>query len=169
MQHETAVSGLARLVFRPVLASAALFAALAAVPTPAQTVRIPLPNNSPFPISQGVWVGKTLYLSGMMSPTISTPTPGDTQAQAVGAIQTIEAALKAQKLSLGDVVMMHVYLAGDPANGGKMDFKGFMAGYTQFFGTKDQPIKPARSAMQVAALAAPTALVEIEVIAVKPD
>ena len=65
--------------------------------------------------------------------------------------------------------MMHVYLAGDPANGGKMDFKGFMAGYTQFFGTKDQPNKPARSAMQVAALAAPTSLVEIEVIAVKPD
>jgi enamine deaminase RidA (YjgF/YER057c/UK114 family) len=142
---------------------------MAAVPALGQTVRIPLPNNSPFPISQGVWVGKTLYLSGMLAPTISTPTPGDTQAQTVGAIQTIEAALKAQKLTLGDVVMMHVYLAGDPANGGKMDFKGFMAGYTQFFGTKDQPNKPARSAMQVAALAAPTALVEIEVIAVKPD
>jgi enamine deaminase RidA (YjgF/YER057c/UK114 family) len=49
-----------------------------------------------------------------------------------------------------------------------MDFAGFMSGYTQFFGTKDQPNKPARSAMQVAALAAPGALVEIEVIAVKP-
>jgi enamine deaminase RidA (YjgF/YER057c/UK114 family) len=42
-----------------------------------------------------------------------------------------------------------------------------LAAYTQFFGTKDQPNKPARSAMQVAALAAPWALVEIEVIAVK--
>src|SRR5271170_4834149 len=148
---------------------AATMSAVFATPAAAQVVRLPLPSNSPFPISQGVWVGKTLYLSGMLAPTISTPTPGDTQAQTVGAIQTIEAALKAQKLSLGDVVMMHVYLAGDPANGGKMDFKGFMAGYTQFFGTKDQPNKPARSAMQVAALAAPTALVEIEVIAVKPD
>ena len=64
---------------------------------------------------------------------------------------------------------MHVYLAGDPAKGGKMDFAGFMAGYTQFFGTKEPPNLPARSAMQVAALAAPTALVEIEVVAVKPD
>jgi enamine deaminase RidA (YjgF/YER057c/UK114 family) len=63
--------------------------------------------------------------------------------------------------------MMHVYLAADPATG-KMDFAGFMGAYTQFFGTKDQPNKPARSAMQVAALAAPGALVEIEVIAVKP-
>jgi enamine deaminase RidA (YjgF/YER057c/UK114 family) len=42
------------------------------------------------------------------------------------------------------------------------------AAYAEFFGTKDQPNKPARSAMQVAALAIAGALVEIEVIAVKP-
>jgi enamine deaminase RidA (YjgF/YER057c/UK114 family) len=41
------------------------------------------------------------------------------------------------------------------------------AAYSQFFGTKEQPNKPARSAMQVAALAAVGPLVEIEVIAVK--
>ena len=133
----------------------------------AQTTRIPLPNSN-FPISQGVWVGDTLYLSGMMASTLSSPTPGDTKDQTVSAIQQIQKALEAQKVALGDVVMMHVYLAGDPAKGGKMDFAGFMAGYTQFFGTKDQPNKPARSAMQVAALAAPTGLVEIEVIAVRP-
>jgi enamine deaminase RidA (YjgF/YER057c/UK114 family) len=43
-----------------------------------------------------------------------------------------------------------------------------MAGYSQFFGTPEQPNKPARSAVQVAALAAPGALLEVEVIAVKP-
>jgi enamine deaminase RidA (YjgF/YER057c/UK114 family) len=62
---------------------------------------------------------------------------------------------------------MTVFLAGDLANGGKLDFPGLQASYTQFFGTKDQPNKPARSAVQVAALAAPWALIEIEVIAVK--
>ncbi|QNI34802.1 hypothetical protein H7849_04900 [Alloacidobacterium dinghuense] len=133
----------------------------------AQATRIPL-SNSNFPISQGVWVGDSLYLSGMMASTFSSPTPGDTKDQTVSAIQQIQKALEAQKLTLGDVVMMHVYLAGDPAKGGKMDFVGFMAGYTQFFGTPAQPNKPARSAMQVAALAAPTGLVEIEVIAVRP-
>jgi enamine deaminase RidA (YjgF/YER057c/UK114 family) len=138
---------------------------LAAVPAGAQVVRLPLPNGSTFPISQGVWVGKTLYLSGV--PTPSTSTAHDTEGQTVDTIKAIEAELKAQNLTLGDVVMMHVYLVGDPANGGKLDFPGFMKGYTQFFGTKDQPNKPARSAMQVAALAAPAALVEIEVIAVK--
>ncbi len=149
------------------LLSAAI--SIAAIPSFAQVARIPLPDKSTFPISQGVWVGKTLYLSGMLSPTLDSPTPGDTKTQTIAAIQAIDAALRAQKLTLGDVVMMHVYLAGDPANGGKMDFKGFMVGYTQFFGTKDQPHLPARSAMQVAALADPTALVEIEVIATKPQ
>jgi enamine deaminase RidA (YjgF/YER057c/UK114 family) len=43
-----------------------------------------------------------------------------------------------------------------------------MAGYTQFFGTAEQPNKPARSAVQVAALVAPGALLEVEVIAAKP-
>jgi enamine deaminase RidA (YjgF/YER057c/UK114 family) len=134
----------------------------------AQTpTRIPLPDNSPFPISQGVWVGNTLYLSGMLDPEFKKVPAKDTKAQTLGAIQTIQKALAVQKLTLGDVVMMHVYLAADPATG-KMDFAGFMGGYTQFFGTKDQPNKPARSAMQVAALAAPGALVEIEVVAVKP-
>ena len=36
------------------------------------------------------------------------------------------------------------------------------------FATAEQPNKPARSAVQVAALVAPGALVEIEVIAVRP-
>ena len=147
-----------------VLAALAISTAGALAQAPS---RIPLPNNSPFPISQGVWVGNTLYLSGMLAPDVSKPPAKDTKAQTVGALQSIERALAAQKLTLGDVVMMHVYLAADPATG-KMDFAGFMGGYTQFFGTKDQPNKPARSAMQVAALAAPGALVEIEVIAVKP-
>jgi enamine deaminase RidA (YjgF/YER057c/UK114 family) len=150
--------------------TAAVFVALAvsAIAAMAQSpTRIPLPNNSPFPISQGVWVGNTLYLSGMPDPDFSKPPAKDTKTQTIGAIQAIQKALAAQKLTLGNVVMMHVYLAADPATG-KMDFAGFMGGYTQFFGTKDQPNKPARSAMQVAALAAPGMLVEIEVIAVKP-
>ncbi len=145
----------------------AAFSAIAIAAAAQNTTRIPLPNNSPFPISQGVWVGNTLYLSGTLDPDFSKAGAKDTKAQTIGALQSIQKTLTAQKLTLGDVVMMHVYLAADPATG-KMDFAGFMGGYTQFFGTKQQPNKPARSAMQVAALAAPGALVEIEVIAVKP-
>src|SRR5579862_2624209 len=126
-------------------------------------------------IASAVWAGDTLYVSGQLA-TPTTPadpakgTPavyGDTKAQSFSALQKIEAILKEEGLGMKDVVMMHVVMAGDPANGGKLDFNVMMAAYTQFFGTKEQPNKPARSAMQVAALAAPGALVEIEVIAVK--
>jgi enamine deaminase RidA (YjgF/YER057c/UK114 family) len=48
-----------------------------------------------------------------------------------------------------------------------MDFKGFMDAYTQFFATKEQPNLPARSAVQVAGLAGPGMLVEVEVILAK--
>jgi enamine deaminase RidA (YjgF/YER057c/UK114 family) len=128
------------------------------------------------PIATGVWVGDTLYLSGQLAAPVTPADPakgtpavyGDTEAQTQSTLAKIEAALKSEGLTMGDVVMMHVYMAGDPAKGGKLDFAGMMAAYTRFFGTKEQPSKPARSAMQVAALAAPWALVEIEVIAVKP-
>jgi enamine deaminase RidA (YjgF/YER057c/UK114 family) len=155
------------LSIRTAVAFAALALAPLAVPAQSTLIRVPLPNGSTFPISQGVWVGNTLYLSGMLDPDLGKTTVRDTKTQTIGAIQNIQKALAGQKLTLGDVVMMHVYLAPEPATG-KMDFAGFMSGYSQFFGTKEQPNKPARSAMQVAALAAPTGLVEIEVIAVKP-
>ena len=103
----------------------------------------------------------TYYLSGMLAPAAE----GDTKTQTIGALGEIKKALATQNLDMGDVVMMHVYLVGDPAKGGKMDFAGMMEGYKQFFGTKGQPNKPSRSTMQVAALVASGYLIEIEVIA----
>jgi enamine deaminase RidA (YjgF/YER057c/UK114 family) len=93
---------------------------------------------------------------------------GDTKAQTIDALTKLASALKSQGFGMGDVVMMRVYLVGDPALGGKMDFGGMMGGYTQFFGTADQPNKPARTTVQVAGLAAPGSMVEIEAQAVRP-
>ena len=156
----------------------AFCAVKAQTPATGKVQRIPIPNSD-FPISQGVWVpaaADTLYMSGNVPPVAHADAPkgstqsygGDTEAQTVAVLQQIQKNLEAQKLSLADVVMMHAYLVGDPAKEGKMDFSGFMAGYTRFFGTKEQPNKPARTTVQVAALAAPGVLVEIEVIAVRP-
>ena len=127
------------------------------------------------PLATAVWAGDTLYVSGQLASAVTpadtakgTPAVyGDTKAQATSELLKIQAILKEQGLTMGDVVSMHVYMAGDPAKDGKLDFAGLQAAYTQFFGTADQPEKPARAAMQVAALAAPWALVEIEVIAVR--
>jgi len=152
-------------------------AALVAVPCAmqSQVVVKHLQPNEKSPIANGVWAGDTLYLSGQLASPV-TPADaatgtaavyGDTKTQAFSVLTKIQALLKEQGLDMKDVVKMTVFLAGDPANGGKLDFAGLQASYTQFFGTKNQPNKPARSAVQVAALAAPWALLEIEVIAVK--
>jgi enamine deaminase RidA (YjgF/YER057c/UK114 family) len=134
-----------------------------------------LQPNEKSPIANGVWAGDTLYLSGQLANPVTEADAakgtaavyGDTKTQAFSALTKIQALLKEQGLDMKDVVKMTVFLAGDPEKGGKLDFPGLQASYTQFFGTKDQPNKPARSAMQVAALAAPWALVEIEVIAIR--
>jgi enamine deaminase RidA (YjgF/YER057c/UK114 family) len=141
-------------------------------------IRHKLPNGSTFPISAAVEVppGKTLvFLSGMVppvadpkSPKDSTAAYGDTKTQTIGALNAIKGELESLHLSLKDVIKMQAFLVGDPSKGGKMDFEGFMQGYTQFFGTPAQPNLPVRSALQVAALANPGFLVEIEVTAVRP-
>jgi enamine deaminase RidA (YjgF/YER057c/UK114 family) len=140
-------------------------------------VRYKIPNST-FPISAAVEVpaGKSIvFLSGVVPPVVNTGAAkdspaayGDTKAQTIGALTAIERQLKGMNLTIGDVVKMQAFLVGDPAKGGKMDFAGFMEGYTQFFGTAAQPKLPSRSAMQVAALANPGFLVEIEVTAVRP-
>jgi enamine deaminase RidA (YjgF/YER057c/UK114 family) len=136
------------------------------------TKQIPLPpsqnpSNAVLPISAAVWAGNTLYVSGWLDPDLKTDT--DTKSQTVGIFKDIQKLLESQKLTLGDVVMVRVYLGNNPATNGQPDFAGLMAGYTQFFGTADQPSKPARTTVQVVLPAASRgALVEIDLVAVRP-
>lgn len=133
--------------------------------------------DGPSPILTGVTVPagvETLYLSGQVPPvTDKSADPaapaayGDTRAQTIGVFRKIEALLAVQGYGLKDVVKLTVFLVGDPKLGGKQDFKGFSEGYAQFFGTPTQPNKVARSTVQVAALANPGFLVEIEATAVR--
>ena len=133
--------------------------------------RIPLPpsqnpRNADLPISGAVWAGDTLYLSGWLDPEIKNHP--DTTSQTVSLLKDIQKFLETQKLTMGDVVMMHVYLGGDPAKEGKMDYAGMMDGYSQFFGTKEQPNKPARTTVQVVLPAgARGGLIEIDLVAVR--
>ncbi len=106
-------------------------------------------------------------MSGWLDPDLKTHT--DTTSQTVGILKDFQKFLESQKLTLHDVVMMRVYLGADPAKDGKGDFAGMTAGYSQFFGTSDQPYKPARTTLQVVLPAgARGALVEIDLIAVRP-
>lgn len=125
-------------------------------------------------IATGVWAGDTYYLSGQLASPV-TPADatkgtaadyGDTKAQAASVFAKIQTELEKQGLDMKDVVKMTVFLGPDPKTA-KMDFAGMQSEYLKYFGTAAQPNKPARSAFQVAALAAPWAALEIEVIAVK--
>ena len=157
--------------------SSLVFLALPALALSQDVIRHKLPNGSTFPIAAAVEVpaGKTLvFLSGMIPPVKDSKAPkdspaayGDTETQTVGALNAIKSSLEGMHMTLSDVIKMQAFLVGDPGKGGKMDFEGFMKGYTQFFGTPAQPNLPVRSALQVAALANPGFLVEIEVTAVR--
>ncbi|HKE84371.1 MAG TPA: Rid family hydrolase [Vicinamibacterales bacterium] len=155
------------------LVAAIVVVAVSATPVQAQTVKHIQSKESG--IASGVWVDNVFYMSGQL-PTPITPadrakgTPavyGNTQAQAESTFTKIQNLLKEQGLGMGDVVMMRVYMAADPAMENKLDFAGMNAAYAKYFGTPDQPNKPARSTVQVAALVAAGALLEVEVQAVR--
>ncbi|WP_296676449.1 RidA family protein [Novosphingobium sp.] len=92
---------------------------------------------------------------------------GDTKTQTVATLAKIKGLLAAQGYTMGDVFKMTVFVAGDPKLGGKMDFAGMNEGFRQFFLTPENPVTVTRSTVQVAALAGPNFLVEIEVAAAK--
>jgi len=148
-------------------------ALMASVTASAQArTEIPLPpsqnpSNAVLPVAGAVWAGNTLYVSGWLDPDMKAHT--DTKSQTVGILADIQKFLESQKLTMGDVTMVHVFLGTNPATNGQPDVAGMTAGYTQFFGTKDQPHKPARTTVQVVLPAASRgALIEIDLIAVRP-
>lgn len=119
-----------------------------------------------------------LYLSGqlpaLLDPANKTPPAqltsadyGDTKTQTVSVLNKIKTILAARGFAMSDVIKMTVFVTGDPKLGGKMDFAGMNEGFKQFFGTADNSNTVARSTVQVAALAGPAFLVEIEVTAAK--
>lgn len=159
----------------PIVAMSILLASFAS--SAQDVVRYKIPNSN-FPISAAVEVpaGKaTIYVSGNVPPMVdvkaakdSMAAYGNTETQTIGVLTNIQKQLQGMHLDMGNVVKMNAFLVGDADHGGHMDFAGFMAGYTKFFGTKEQPNLPARSAVQVAALVNPGFRVEIEVTAVRP-
>lgn len=157
-------------------AAALSFAATAAL-AQSEVTRHPIPDSD-FPILQAVEVppeATLVYLSGtvpmVVEETAEEGSPeryGDTAAQTESTLTSIRNKLEALDLTMGDVIKMQAYLVA-PEGADVMDFSGFMEGYTKFFGTEEQPNLPTRSVFAVAGLANPSWLVEIEVVAVRPQ
>ncbi|WP_133468910.1 RidA family protein [Paraglaciecola marina] len=146
----------------------------------ADVTRHALPNNSTFPISRAVEVSPEttlIFHSGTVPGPVNPDAKrgsreyyGDTETQALNVFKRMEASFKELGVDFGDIIKMQVFLVGDPTMDGKMDFAGFMKAYTKYFGTKEQPNKPARSAFQIAGLAGgPNMLIEIEAVIARPN
>ncbi len=164
---------------RPLIA-----AVIAAVAGMAHAQVTKYPSSPPGLILQGASVGpkaQLLFLSGQVAAPLDaskvtspqsmmalTPADyGDTRTQTISVLNKVKAALAEHGYTMADIVKLTVFVAGDAAHNGRMDFDGMNAGFKQFFGTPDNPTTVARSTVQVSALAAPGFLVEIEAIAAK--
>ena len=150
----------------PFVLAASLVAANAASAAP--IIRDGAPES---PISSLVFVPAgaydTAYVAGI--------TPGDgpgkpfpigTEAQTVSTLTKISDLLAKRGMTMGDVVMLRVFLAADPDKGAKADRAGMNAAFKRFFGTAEQPNKPSRTTIAVTDNA-PGHFVEIDAIAVK--
>ena len=93
---------------------------------------------------------------------------GDTYTQAASILSRIEGQLEEQGLSMRDVVYIRAYLVSDPENDGRIDMQGWSKAFGEVFGTEENPTKPARSTVGVAALVVSDWLLEIEAFAVFP-
>ena len=149
-------------------------ALLAALPSTASAQVIERSYGNPTsPIASLIEVpanAKIMFVSGTTPSPIDPAKPedmGDTKAQTLSILTKMKASLEAKGYSMGDIVKMTVFLVGVPANGGKMDSAAMNEVFRTFFGTAEQPNKPTRSTIQIAALGRPTMYVEIEAIAAK--
>lgn len=149
-------------------------ALLAALPSAAGAQTIERSYGAPTsPIASLIEVpaaAKIMFVSGTTPSPIDPAKPkdlGDTRAQTLSILTKMKASLEAKGYSMGDIVKMTVFLVGVPSNGGKMDSAAMNEVFRTFFGTAEQPNKPTRSTIQIAALGRPTMYVEIEAIAAK--
>ncbi|MBT2187604.1 endonuclease [Sphingobium sp. H33] len=154
-------------------------AAFVAGPASAATKAVPKPMiehkmgpNANAPIAASVSVpaaANVVYLSGQTASPIDPAKPdelGDTKTQTLSILTKIKAQLEGMGMSMGDIVKMTIFMVGTPETG-KMDAASMNEVFRTFFGTAEQPNKPARSTVQVAALGRPPVLIEIEAVAAK--
>ena len=108
---------------------------------------------------------ETMYLSGSGARPLEDGSWGDMKQQTINTFERFKATLEEQGWSMSDIVQVRAFaVAGDD---GELDFAGFNEGYSQFFGTAENPQKPVRSFVEIADLVVDGWLVEIEIRAAR--
>ncbi|MGZ3273178.1 MAG: Rid family hydrolase [Caulobacteraceae bacterium] len=147
--------------------TAALLAASAGAASAADITRVYANPMSPIASLTRVPAGYDLvFVSGATPGAQGQPRPVGTEAQTMDVLNKISALLKDQGMTMGDVVVMRVFLGVDPDKGGHADRAGMHKAFATFFGTADQPNKPARTTIAINDNA-PGNFVEIDAVAAK--
>lgn len=110
-------------------------------------------NGTPAPFSKAVRAGEVLYLSGVIGRAADGKVPDGIEAQTRAAMDDIGATLKNAGLGYNDIFHCTVFLSD------MKTWPAFNKVYVSYFPNGQLP---ARSALGVAALALPGALMEIE-------
>jgi len=171
-----------QLVANALWALAAAVFSTASIPAQAQEIaRYKSSGSAPSAILEGVLLPpgiETLLLSGQTATLPGTPDKsvppettsaqlGDTRQQTASILARIKATLERHGWSMSDVVRLTVYLVGDPAKGGRMDYEGMNRAYREYFGAAANANLVTRETVRIVALAEPAYLVEIQATAAR--
>ena len=145
-------------------------AAAEAQTVPAAPAAVSFYGNPSSPISAGVVIppgAAFLWTSGTVPQVADAQARagdrarfGDTRTRPRACCARLTSSWPRQGLSLRDVVYLRAYLVADPAKGPAIDIDGWSEAYKQFFGTAENPTRPARSTVGVSALVNPQWLIE---------
>ena len=128
-----------------------LLAAVSAVPAvaSAQSIVRVVPPGEPVASVVDIPAGSRIaYIGGQSAASRGVAHFGDTEVQTVATLSRIRDILKTRGMTMGNIVMLNIYLLADPHTR-KPDRDGMSAGFRQFFGTRDQPNLPTRTVLQV--------------------
>ena len=107
---------------------------------------------------------ETMYLSGSGARPLEDGSWGDMKQQTINTFTRFKQTLEEQGWSMSDIVQVRAFaVAGDDG----LDFAGFNEGYSEFFGTDENPNKPVRSFVEIKDLVVEGWLVEIEIRAAR--
>ncbi len=107
-----------------------------------------------------------VFISGTTAGSGGTPIPvgADTKAQVSIIYEKFKTWLAGEGMTMGDIVMLRVFLVPDP-NTGRVDTRGANEAYAMFFGSAEQPVLPSRITLPTSL--GGRAMAEIEAIAAK--
>jgi enamine deaminase RidA (YjgF/YER057c/UK114 family) len=124
----------------------------------------------------GIKPGAAYYwTAGTTSPLLKPNEPptsleryGDMKTQATGLLQRLQENLANVGLTFSDVIYLRAFVGPDTLRGGKFDYDGWNAAYSEFFNHPKNPHKPARTTVTTPTYGNPGMMLEVELLCAFP-